>query len=950
MSGGPEEFLIPLAFDPNPPKQQSPQISSQQSTPQPRPAEERTRDYFNRAGSHTATESLSQGASPHLASQDKARQPAETPGAHLRKQSDVPSRSASTNASPFMQPESQHQSPHIAQLARKDSSRSDKFKLQEAPKHKRQLSGRSTPRPDTTPNLGLQASPEIREQVHIDEGRTTPRLSYETSPTFTDGFNSPQQIPNAAQVLMDLPKRGDSLESAKKTIPRKEVNPSSSAQPPLADLSNATPTSRPPPLPPTTDSAKVNGGKVISAPISSPSSQSIYETPNLSQGESATGTNDKFIQPRAPPAPPSSHSRNESISTLQSDAQRSPKLPRYSAGGDFTLEEDISRILGLDEPTANESFLRRVSNSVRHGRSYSDRSGRFSRDRWPRSPIVTAGGQEISSPSTSSPEHREELAWFKNELRRERQRNLEREKRISELEAQINAAADISQVNVELKEKRSTMVVLDTQKEIVVRELEILTEHIANAKKSGEPLNMDKMQSAVLRELAEALDKLKRSFTPQIETLVQQRNDLLEEIATLNQNKDKSFQEFEQLSNKNAQLAEFNNQLVDQIQNIYKTNRGPGMEDLKANGLGIYSHHKEKSQVSIEARDIKLPVPALGPVTDPGTTYEAGEAGAVQSVAGAQVVEMKKGAVAKRFDWRRGQKMAKGLTKGVKGAFASAQQNYGRDMQFAETGAYAGQTQAGQEYGSIPRNNSEPYKQGWFSGGTNTKPPSGKNGLYASSANASTPSLLADGPSASVPLFGTELEVRVEYEKTSVPGIVKRCIAEVEARGMDVEGIYRKSGGNSQVQQVKEGFERQPSDYDISDPDLDIHAVTSGLKQYFRKLPTPLITYEVYDSLIELTKIPEGPNQKQERIEGLKEALQELPKVHYDILEYLMAHLARVVVLEKENLMTPMNVAVVFAPTIMRPESVARELSDTRAKNEVVMWLVQDGEAVFRKS
>jgi hypothetical protein len=59
---------------------------------------------------------------------------------------------------------------------------------------------------------------------------------------------------------------------------------------------------------------------------------------------------------------------------------------------------------------------------------------------------------------------------------------------------------------------------------------------------------------------------------------------------------------------------------------------------------------------------------------------------------------------------------------------------------------------------------------------------------------------------------------------------------------MDVEGIYRKSGGNSQVQSVKEGFERSAQEFDLSDPDLDINAVTSCLKQYFRRLPNPLIT------------------------------------------------------------------------------------------------------------
>ncbi len=162
--------------------------------------------------------------------------------------------------------------------------------------------------------------------------------------------------------------------------------------------------------------------------------------------------------------------------------------------------------------------------------------------------------------------------------------------------------------------------------------------------------------------------------------------------------------------------------------------------------------------------------------------------------------------------------------------------------------------------------------------------------------------------------------------------------------GMDVEGIYRKSGGNSQVQQVRDAFERDVQGADISDPDLDIHAVTSGLKQYFRKLPIPLIPFDIYDTLLDTCTIQD----RDARLDAMQTALKELPKVNYDTLQYLMQHLARVVLQEKENLMTSNNIAVVFAPTIMRPESLARELGDTKAKNEAVQWIVENVDRVLR--
>ena len=96
--------------------------------------------------------------------------------------------------------------------------------------------------------------------------------------------------------------------------------------------------------------------------------------------------------------------------------------------------------------------------------------------------------------------------------------------------------------------------------------------------------------------------------------------------------------------------------------------------------------------------------------------------------------------------------------------------------------------------------------------------------------NNSNPSL--SEPVAASQLFGSELGSRCDFERREIPCIVSRCVEEVELRGMDVEGVYRKSGGSGQVNTVKAGFEKS-DEYDISDPDLEIHAVTSDTKAVF---------------------------------------------------------------------------------------------------------------------
>lgn len=101
-------------------------------------------------------------------------------------------------------------------------------------------------------------------------------------------------------------------------------------------------------------------------------------------------------------------------------------------------------------------------------------------------------------------------------------------------------------------------------------------------------------------------------------------------------------------------------------------------------------------------------------------------------------------------------------------------------------------------------------------------------------------------------MFGMDLSELVAREERMVPLVVEKCIEAVEVRGMDYEGIYRKSGGAAQMRAIQQAFE-SGSPVDLTDDEEynDICAVTSVLKHYFRQLPNPLLTFELYSSFIE---------------------------------------------------------------------------------------------------
>ncbi|NXC47660.1 RHG32 protein, partial [Penelope pileata] len=80
-----------------------------------------------------------------------------------------------------------------------------------------------------------------------------------------------------------------------------------------------------------------------------------------------------------------------------------------------------------------------------------------------------------------------------------------------------------------------------------------------------------------------------------------------------------------------------------------------------------------------------------------------------------------------------------------------------------------------------------------------------------------------------------------------VPQVIKSCAEFIEKYGI-VDGIYRLSGVASNIQKLRHEFDAEQI------PDLtkdtyihDIHSVGSLCKLYFRELPNPLLTFQLYD-------------------------------------------------------------------------------------------------------
>ncbi|NWS89089.1 RHG31 protein, partial [Toxostoma redivivum] len=166
--------------------------------------------------------------------------------------------------------------------------------------------------------------------------------------------------------------------------------------------------------------------------------------------------------------------------------------------------------------------------------------------------------------------------------------------------------------------------------------------------------------------------------------------------------------------------------------------------------------------------------------------------------------------------------------------------------------------------------------------------------------------------------FGCDLTEYLESSGQDVPYVLKSCAEFIETHGI-VDGIYRLSGVTSNIQKLRQEF--------VSDqcPDLtrevylqDIHCVGSLCKLYFRELPNPLLTYELYKKFTEaVSHFPED-----EQLPRIQNAIQELPPSHYRTLEYLIKHLTHLASFSNMTNMHTRNLALVWAPNLLRSKEI----------------------------
>ncbi|QRW17295.1 Rho-GTPase-activating protein [Rhizoctonia solani] len=206
------------------------------------------------------------------------------------------------------------------------------------------------------------------------------------------------------------------------------------------------------------------------------------------------------------------------------------------------------------------------------------------------------------------------------------------------------------------------------------------------------------------------------------------------------------------------------------------------------------------------------------------------------------------------------------------------------------------------------------------------------------------PPLQPQPPPAHTPSFGIPLAHLVVRDGTECPKVLTKCAETIERHGLDSVGIYRLSGTTSRVRELRAVLDKdlETVDLDSNEWSGDINNITSVLKMWFRELPEPLMTWELYSSFVEAAQI-EGERLRSIR---LHEHVNALPDANYSTLKYLMGHLYRISEREHVNQMSRSNLAIVFGPTLL---GARREDGELGASVQDTSWQCKAIETILDK-
>ncbi|TNM94329.1 hypothetical protein fugu_002505 [Takifugu bimaculatus] len=191
-------------------------------------------------------------------------------------------------------------------------------------------------------------------------------------------------------------------------------------------------------------------------------------------------------------------------------------------------------------------------------------------------------------------------------------------------------------------------------------------------------------------------------------------------------------------------------------------------------------------------------------------------------------------------------------------------------------------------------------------------------------------------------VFGVPLQLLRQRSSDGdcVPVVMRDTINFLSEQGLEIEGIFRRSANVTLVKETQQRYNSGETVHFIEMEDVHLAAVI--LKTFLRELPEPLLTYKLYNDIVNFSSVPSDS-----QVTVMKRLVESLPEENYESLRYLITFLVQVSANSEVNKMTNSNLAVVFGPNLLWGQDNAMTLSAIGPINNFTRILLDQHHLVF---
>ncbi|XP_071271551.1 SLIT-ROBO Rho GTPase-activating protein 1-like isoform X1 [Salvelinus alpinus] len=195
-----------------------------------------------------------------------------------------------------------------------------------------------------------------------------------------------------------------------------------------------------------------------------------------------------------------------------------------------------------------------------------------------------------------------------------------------------------------------------------------------------------------------------------------------------------------------------------------------------------------------------------------------------------------------------------------------------------------------------------------------------------------------------VKLFNGNLESFVKDSGQAIPRVVESCVRFINLYGLQHQGIFRVSGSQMEINDIKNSFERGNDPLTDEENNHDINSVAGVLKLYFRGLEKSLLPKERFNDLLSCVRIE---NLYERSLYIRKILLTAMPRSILIVMRYLFAFLNHLSQYSDENMMDPYNLAICFGPTLMPTPNIEDQVLCQAHVNEIIKTIIIHHETIF---